>query len=66
MPLQNFARMCINVLFQKTLVNRVPFKSLLRVQIRVSIRGDKSLWVDRRFIPADQGSYWVICAICSF
>ena len=33
---------------------------------RVSIRGVKSLWVDRRFIPADQGSYWVICAICSF
>ena len=33
---------------------------------RVSIRGVKSLWVDRRFMPADQGSYWVICAICSF
>ena len=37
-----------------------------RQDIRVSIRGVKSLWVDRRFIPADQGSYWVICAICSF
>ena len=33
---------------------------------RVSIRGVKSLWVDRRFIPADQGSYWVICAILLF
>ena len=37
-----------------------------RVKSRVSIQGVKSLWVDRRFIPADQGSYWVICAICSF
>ena len=33
---------------------------------RVSIRGVESLWVDCRFIPADQGSHWVICAICSY
>ena len=34
-----------------------------RMKTRVSIRGVKSLWVERRFIPAD---HWVICAICSF
>ena len=33
---------------------------------RVSIRVVKSLWVDCRFNPTDHGSYWLICAICSF
>ena len=34
--------------------------------VRVSLQGVESLWGDCRFIPADQGSYWVIYAICSF
>ena len=34
--------------------------------LRVSVQGVESLWGDCRFIPADWGSYWEICAICSF
>ena len=45
---------------------RISCENCERPKGRVSIRGVKSLWVDSRFIPADQGSYWVICAICSF
>ena len=42
--------------------------SMVRINeiTRVTIRGVKSLWVDCRFIPADLGSYWVICTIYSF
>ena len=37
-----------------------------KVRTRVSVQGVESLWGDCRFIPADWGLYYMICAFCSF